>query len=83
MYKQSSEKNSQDGKNRDEYLEQVNASRTNKAHGGEPVLMVSKDDLVMKSDPDCTHETMLADPDEEIGTAFICSNPRCAIVVIY
>ena len=83
MYNQSSEQNSSEGKRKDEYLEQMNASRTNQKHGGEPVLMVSKEDLVMKSDPDCKHTTMVRDEEEEIGVAYICKNPSCAIVVIY
>lgn len=83
MSKPSSEQSREEGKRKDEYLEQANASRTNQKHGGEPVLMVSKEDLVMKSDPECKHETMVRDYEEEVGIAYICKNPRCAIVVIY
>lgn len=67
----------------DEYQEEIGASRVNKIHGGELVEAISTDDLVTVSDPECKHETMVLDPTETLGTAYVCANPKCGIVAIY
>lgn len=67
----------------DEYQEELGASRVNKAHGGELVEAISPDDLELMNDPECKHKTMVLDPTETLGTAYVCANPKCGIVAIY
>lgn len=67
----------------DEYQEELGASRLNKQHGGELVEAISPEDLVLMNDPECKHETMIPDPTETLGTAYVCANPKCGIVAIY
>ena len=66
-----------------QYQEDIGASRVNKIHGGELVEAISTEDLVTVSDPDCKHETMILDPTETLGTAYVCANRKCGIVAIY
>lgn len=67
----------------DKYLEELGGSRVSKSHGGELVEAISVDDLELMNDPDCKHETMIPDPTEDLGTAYVCANPKCGIVAIY
>lgn len=52
-------------------------------HGGKVVETVSKDELVSFNDSECKHVTLIRDPSETEFNAFMCSNPNCAVVVIY
>lgn len=67
----------------DKYLEEMGASRVSKSHGGELVEAISTDDLEVMNDPECTHEVMLPDESEDLGSAYVCANPKCGIVAIY
>ena len=67
----------------DQYKEEIGASRINKVHGGELVEAISVEGLVLMNDPECKHETMIPDPTETLGTAYVCATPKCGIVAIY
>lgn len=58
-------------------------SRVDETHGGELLEAISPEDLESFNDPDCKHERLVRDASETEFNAFMCSNPKCNIVVLY
>lgn len=57
--------------------------RVTRTHGGELVEAIAPEEVEPMNDPDCKHKTLVRDPSETEFNAFICSNPKCARIVLY
>lgn len=55
--------------------------RVDKVHGGQVVEEVEKPELM--NEPDCKHASFSIDPTETDFIAYVCDNPKCAIVKLY
>lgn len=55
--------------------------RVEKVHGGENVEEV--ENVVLINEPDCPHTSMTLDPTETDFIAYVCDNPKCAMVKLY
>lgn len=52
-------------------------------HGGELVEAIAPEELELMNEPDCKHELLVRDASETEFNGFICSNPKCGVVVLF
>lgn len=57
--------------------------KVTRSHGGEVVEAIAPEEVELMNEPDCKHKTLVRDPSETEFNAFICTNPKCGVVVLF